>query len=59
MGNDAGWRDTLSSGKRGYRQQLDKEREIVVASDDNLSEQGVDDTTCSKKADPTRLWLGL
>jgi hypothetical protein len=58
MGNDAGHRDTLSSGKRGYRKLLEAQtsegREDELPSKDELKAN-----TCPKKADPDRLWSGL
>jgi hypothetical protein len=58
MGNDAGFRDTLSSGKRGYRKLL--QVQAVEERKENFpSEDELEVITCPKKADPERFSLGL
>jgi|GEM_PF-4574587 hypothetical protein len=58
MGNDAGERDTLSSGKRGFRAMLAATKAQTEQHDTDDSDQSVS-KTCPKKANPDLLWSGL
>jgi hypothetical protein len=58
MGNDAGMRDTLSSGKRGFRAMLEAKKE-VIESDAEADVNQAGSNTCPKKANPDLLWSGL
>jgi len=54
MENDAGDRDTLSSGKKGYRAMLARLKE-----EGENSSLKAEKATCPKKASPDHFGLGL
>jgi len=57
MESDACFPDTLSSGKKGVRRQLElPEPEAAEAADIPVQPDSVN---CPRKADPDRFWLEL
>ena len=63
MGNDAGRRDTLSSGKRGFRAMQkaaqEQAKQPKAKKSDSVQIKQSISKNCPKKANPDIFWLGL